>query len=48
MYFVCYGLSIGWRTKCMTVTEDFKHECVSLSVDWGISGKYVTRRWIRP
>jgi len=27
----------------MTVADDFSHECVSISVDWGISGQYVTR-----
>jgi putative transposase len=25
------------------VADDFSHECVSISVDWGISRQYVTR-----
>uniref|UniRef100_UPI004039673D IS3 family transposase n=1 Tax=unclassified Variovorax TaxID=663243 RepID=UPI004039673D len=43
MDFVSDSLSTGRRIKCLTVADDFSHECVSISVDWGISGKYVTR-----
>ncbi len=37
------SLSTGRRIKCLTVADDFSHECVSICVDWGISGQYVTR-----
>ena len=43
MDFVSDSLSTGRRIKCLTVADDFSHECVTLSVDWGISGQYVTR-----
>ncbi len=43
MDFVSDSLSTGQRIKCLTVADDFSHEGVSLSVDWGISGQYVTR-----
>jgi putative transposase len=43
MDFVSDSLSTGRRIKCLTVTDDFSHECVSIAVDWGISGQYVTR-----
>ena len=43
MDFVSDSLSTGRRIKCLTVADDFSHECVSISVDWGISGQYVTR-----
>jgi putative transposase len=43
MDFVSDGLSTGRRIKCLTVADDFSHECVSIAVDWGISGQYVTR-----
>jgi putative transposase len=43
MDFVGDSLSTGRRIKCLTVADDFSHECVSIAVDWGISGHYVTR-----
>ncbi|WP_424228284.1 IS3 family transposase [Azovibrio sp.] len=43
MDFVSDSLSTGRRIKCLTVADDFSHECVSITVDWGISGQYVTR-----
>ena len=43
MDFVSDSLSNGRRLKYLTVTDDFSHECVDLSVDFGISGEYVTR-----
>ncbi|WP_409513957.1 IS3 family transposase [Variovorax sp. MHTC-1] len=43
MDFVSDSLSTGRRIKCLTVADDFSHECVNISVDWGISGQYVTR-----
>jgi putative transposase len=43
MDFVSDSLANGRRIKCLTVADDFSHECVDLVVDWGISGLYVTR-----
>ena len=43
MDFVSDSLSNGRRLKYLTVADDFSHECVDLSVDFGISGEYVTR-----
>lgn len=43
MDFVSDSLANGRRLKCLTVADDFSHECVDLSVDYGISGQYVTR-----
>jgi len=43
MDLVSDSLSTGRRIKCLTVADDFSHECVSIAVDWGISGQYVTR-----
>lgn len=43
MDFVSGSLNTGRRIKCLTVADDFGHECVSIVVGWGISGKYVTR-----
>jgi len=43
MDFVSDSLANGRRIKCLTVADDFSHECVDLAVDWGISGQYVTR-----
>ncbi len=31
------------RIKCLTVADDFSHECVDIAVDYGIGGHYVTR-----
>lgn len=33
----------GRRLKCLTVADDFTHECVDITVDHGISGTYVVR-----
>lgn len=43
MDFVSDSLANGRRIKCLTVADDFSHECVDISVDYGISGQYVTR-----
>ena len=43
MDFVSDSLATGRRIKCLTVADDFSHECVEIGVDYGISGHYVTR-----
>jgi putative transposase len=43
MDFVSDSLSNGRRSKCLTVADDFSHECIDIAVDFGISGQYVTR-----
>jgi putative transposase len=43
MDFVSDSLSNGRRIKCLTIADDFSHECVDIAVDFGISGQYVTR-----
>ena len=43
MDFVSDSLSHGRRIKCLTVADDFSHECVDITADYGISGQYVTR-----
>ncbi len=43
MDFVSDSLASGRRIKCLTVADDFSHECVDLAADYGISGQYVTR-----
>jgi putative transposase len=43
MDFVSDSLANGWRMKCLTVADDFSHECVEIAVDYGIAGEYVTR-----
>ena len=43
MDFVSDSLANGRRLKCLTVADDFTHECVDIAVDYGISGQYVTR-----
>ena len=43
MDFVSGSLANGHRIKCLTVTDDFGHECMEIAVDYGISGLYVTR-----
>ena len=35
--------AISRRIKCLTVADDFSHECVDITVDFGIGGEYVTR-----
>ena len=41
--FVSDSLANARRIKCLTVADDFSHECVDIAVDWGISVQYVTR-----
>ena len=43
MDFAIDGLSTGRRIKCLTVADDFSHDCVDIAVDWGTSDEYVTR-----
>ena len=43
MDFVSDSLCSGRRLKCLTVADDFSHECVDIAVDFGIGGEYVTR-----
>ena len=43
MDFVSDSLANGRRIKCLTVADDFSHECVDIAVDYAISGQYVTR-----
>ena len=43
MDFVFDALANGRRLKCLTVADDFTHECVDITVDHGISGAYVVR-----
>ena len=43
MDFVSDSLASGRRLKCLTVADDYSHECVDIAVDFGIGGAYVTR-----
>ena len=43
MDFVSDSLCSGRRLKCLTVADDFSHECVDIAVDFGIGGEYVAR-----
>ena len=43
MDFVADALANGRRLRCLTIADDFTHECVDIAVDHGISGQYVTR-----
>lgn len=43
MDFVSDSLVNGRRLKCLTVADDFSHECIDIPVDYGMSGQYVTR-----
>ena len=43
MDFVSDSLANGRRIKCLTVADDFSHECIDIATDYGISGQYVTR-----
>lgn len=45
MDFVSDSLANGRRIKCLTVADDFSHECVDIDVDWGISGEYARASW---
>ena len=35
--------AVSRRIKCLTVADDFSHECVDITADFGIGGEYVTR-----
>ena len=35
--------AVSRRIKCLTVADDFSHECVDITADFGIGGAYVTR-----
>ena len=35
--------TVSRRIKCLTVADDFSHECVDITADFGIGGAYVTR-----
>jgi putative transposase len=43
MDFVSDSLASGKRIKCLTVADDFTHECVQMAVDFGMGASYVTR-----
>jgi putative transposase len=43
MDFVSDSLAHGRRIKCLTITDDYSHECVDIAVDFGMGGEYVTR-----
>ena len=35
--------AVSRRIKCLTVADEFSHECVDITADFGIGGDYVTR-----
>ena len=41
--FVSDSLANGPRIKCLTIADDFTHECVDIAVDLSMPGAYVTR-----
>ena len=41
--FVSDSLSHGRRIKCLTIADDFSHECVDIAVDLFMLGAYVIR-----
>jgi len=43
MDFVSDSVANSRRIKCLTVADDFSHECVDIATDYGIGGQYVTR-----
>ena len=43
MDFVSDALANGRRLKCLTIADDFTHECADIVVDHGIGGAYVVR-----
>jgi hypothetical protein len=47
MDFVSDALANARRLKCLTVADDFTHECVDITVDHGMGGAYVTRVRLR-
>ena len=40
---ICRPGAVSRRIKCLTVADDFSHECVDITADFGIGGAYVTR-----
>ena len=40
---VCRPGTVARRIKCLTVTDDFSHECVNITTGFGIGGAYVTQ-----
>ena len=40
---ICRPGAISRRIKSLTVADDFTHECVDITADFGIGGRYVTR-----
>ncbi len=40
---ICRPGAVSRRIKCLTVADDFSHECVGITADYGIGGAYVTR-----
>ena len=40
MDFVSDSLVDGRRIKCLTVADDYGHECVDIATDYGIGGQY--------
>ena len=38
MDFVSDALANGRHLKCLTIADDFSHECIDIAVDHGISG----------
>ncbi len=40
---ICRPGAVPRRIKCLTVADDFSHECVDITADFGIGGAYVTR-----
>jgi putative transposase len=43
MDFVSDALTSARRLKCLTIADDFTHECGDITVDHGIGGAYVVR-----
>lgn len=43
MDFVSDILANCRRIKCLTIADDFTHECMNIAVDQGISAQYATR-----
>jgi len=43
MDFVSDSLANGRRIKCLTVADDFTHQCVQIATDFGMGASYVTR-----
>ena len=40
---ICRPGAISRCIKCLTVADDYTHECVDITADFGIGGHYVTR-----